>query len=107
MKQLKKCPFCGGENICETIFNWNYAISCRDCGAVMTAPMDFRGYRQEELEKRWNTRKSMERIVERLEKLKEYEMNGDCPRDGMCDKKPYECTSCYSKTAIEIVKEEM
>ena len=46
-----------------------------------------------------------EKIIERLEKLKGYEANGDCPMDGMCSKRPYECTSCYSSTAIEIVKE--
>ena len=50
---------------------------------------------------------SMERIVQRLEKLKAYEACGDCPRDGMCDKKLHECTSCYSSTAIEIVTEEL
>ena len=30
-------------------------------------------------------------------------LNGDCPKDGMCTKKSYECTSCYSSMAIEIV----
>lgn len=49
--------------------------------------------------------KVIDKIIERLEKLKEYEANGDCPKDGMCSKKPYECTSCYSSMAIEIVKE--
>lgn len=49
--------------------------------------------------------KYFEKIIERLKKLKEYEANGDCPKDGMCTKKSYECTSCYSSMAIEIVKE--
>ncbi len=48
--------------------------------------------------------KVFEKIIERLEKLKGYEANGDCPMDGMCSKRPYECTSCYSSTAIIIVK---
>lgn len=56
--------------------------------------------------KAWNIRIPMQNILERLEKLKEYERNGDCPKDGMCNKKAYECTSCYVSTAIEIVKEE-
>ena len=44
-----------------------------------------------------------EKIKERLEKLKEYEASGDCPKDGMCSENPCKCTSCYSRTAIEIV----
>lgn len=50
-------------------------------------------------------KEAFEKIKERLEKLKGYEANGDCPKDGMCTKKPYECTSCYSSTAIEIVNQ--
>lgn len=42
-------------------------------------------------------------IKDKLEKLKEYEANGDCPKDGMCSENPCKCTSCYSRTAIEIV----
>lgn len=66
-KQLAKCPFCGGENIKYTYIDWADAIRCYGCGAAMTTPMDFDGNRKEELKNKWNTRKPMERIIERLE----------------------------------------
>lgn len=67
MSELKRCPFCGGEYIMETYFNWSPAIKCGDCGAVMTIPMEFGINKEAELKRKWNTRKPMERIVERLE----------------------------------------
>ena len=110
MEQLKKCPFCGGEaDVFKASdlgdFSWNsdrFTVKCRSCFCGTGLYSD-----SERTIEMWNTRKPMERIVERLEKVKNREANGECPIDGMCDKKPYECTSCYSNTAIEIVKEEM
>lgn len=101
--KLLPCPFCGGEHIGETIFNWNYAIMCRDCGAVMTVPMNFEGNREDELVRKWNTRKPMEKIVERLEfqaeKNRDYWNNfgNECAFGAM---------DAYTN-AIEIVKEEI
>jgi hypothetical protein len=46
----------------------------------------------------------IDRVVEQLEELRTYEKDGQCPKHDMCSKEPYECTSCYTTTAIEIVK---
>lgn len=48
---------------------------------------------------------SIENALERLEKLKEYESSGDCPKDGMC--RGGTCNTCYTDTAIQIIKEEL
>ena len=47
---------------------------------------------------------SVEEALERLERLREYEETGDCPKDGMCDSG--NCDTCYMDTAIQIIKEE-
>lgn len=57
-KRLLPCPFCGGENICNTYFNWTPALRC-ECGAVMTVQMDFGANKESELIRRWNTRKGV------------------------------------------------
>lgn len=76
-------------------------------GVEFEKPMRARLLTDEDVDKWDKLKGAMERIMERLEKVKNREANGECPIDGMCDKKPYECTSCYSNTAIEIVREEM
>lgn len=76
-------------------------------GVELEKPMKARLLTDEDVDKWDKLKGAMERIMERLEKVKNREANGECPIDGMCDKKPYECTSCYSNTAIEIVREEM
>ena len=58
--KLLPCPFCGGENIHSTYFNWTPAIMC-ECGAVMTVQMGFGTNKEAELVRRWNTRKPMQR----------------------------------------------
>ena len=70
MSELKKCPFCGGEHIIKTYFNWNPALLC-SCGVVMTVPMDWRTNKEEELERKWNTRKPLDDVVEALERENE------------------------------------
>ena len=63
MEKLKKCPFCGGEvRFATEEGNW---ILCPKCGAES----DYFD-RKEEAITAWNTRKPMERIVERLEETK-------------------------------------
>lgn len=47
---------------------------------------------------------SVEEALERLERLRECEETGDCPKDGMCD--GGNCDTCYMDTAIQIIKEE-
>lgn len=97
MSELKRCPFCGGEHIDSTYFNWCPAIMCTDCGAVMTVPMDWSRNREEELERKWNTRIPMQNIVERLKEKKtdafERLFDGGSRGIGFCE-------------AIKIVKEE-
>ncbi|MBR5193064.1 MAG: hypothetical protein IKW37_01400 [Bacteroidaceae bacterium] len=101
MEQLKKCPICGGE---IKIYNWRhrpinvpseleiadiYNAECNDCGfsfVLSKRPL-------KEFIERLNTRKPMERIVERLEEAESYS-----------------CSPQFSKAidrAIGIVKEEM
>ena len=47
---------------------------------------------------------NLEEVIEHLELLKVYEADGGCPKQGVCTKRPYECTTCYTTTALEIVK---
>lgn len=100
--KLIQCPFCGGENIHSTYFNWTPAIRC-ECGAVMTVQMGFDTNKEAELVRRWNTRKPMERIVERLEEHREW-TDSTFDEDGFCNDDSFEVVRL--DTAIEIVKEE-
>ena len=59
-ERLKPCPFCGGEAKWGNVLH-NY-IECKECG-FETIWYDT----EEEAITTWNTRKPMERIVERLE----------------------------------------
>lgn len=95
-KQLLNCPFCGGE---ATMTHYNnkfakwYQVVCMNCHLSQTST-----YLSEEVAiTAWNTRKPMERIVERLEK------------DGGCDAQD-EWSKGWDEAmtrAIQIVKEEM
>ena len=59
--KLLPCPFCGGE------VGWkNGSITCDRCD------LKFRYFSTGLTEKRWNTRKPMERIVEQLEEERKY-----------------------------------
>lgn len=68
-KLLKKCPFCGGEARIqkklvqrEDVVALEYGFFCEQCGCTKAGYLT----RERAIEK-WNTRKPMERIVERLE----------------------------------------
>ena len=66
--KLLPCPFCGGEAELS-LFLGNYHVTCTKClGAIFPA----RGMLKGEAIEAWNTRKPMERIVERLEELHKY-----------------------------------
>lgn len=70
-KKLLPCPCCGEENTIETFDTFVPALKCTDCGLMMTISPSFIGNYKKELYKKWNTRKPIDRIVERLEELKE------------------------------------
>lgn len=108
MSELKKCPFCGGEatlvhGLCELD---NYVV-CQKC---LSRTKVFNT--KESAIKTWNTRKPVERILERLESLCEIAMRNS--------ERSAELGEAYEKhmilhgakggayeTAIKIIKEEV
>lgn len=96
MEQLKKCPFCGGEAEVKYAYSFgftrNYEAECMKCFCTVGVYLT-----EAEAITAWNTRKPMERIMERLEeKAKEpmYQHDGEDYFVGIV-------------SAIEIVKGEM
>ena len=73
IEEHKKCPCCDSENIevgsVVVSFGEDIFIKCNSCGIKLQICKEY-GYR--ELLKRWNTRKPIERIVERLEEPTNY-----------------------------------
>lgn len=68
MSELKRCPFCGGEaKILETDVG-SFRVICKECSCSVGR---YWYWSIEEAINAWNTRKSMERIVERLEHFNE------------------------------------
>ena len=110
MEQLKKCPFCGGEaDVFKASdlgdFSWNsdrFTVKCRSCFCGTGLYSD-----SERAIEMWNTRKPMERIVERLEKECKIAYEAWESTDRVPDKTAYINRSHAYKKAIEIVKEEM
>lgn len=94
--KLLNCPFCGGEadlsnSAVKKDDTWLWSIECVECGCFMDDESECH------VINRWNTRKPMERILERLEeKAKEY-TNDDLS---------YRIPWFGIEEAIEIVKEE-
>lgn len=97
-ERLKPCPFCGGEgnvslNTCYGFVPW---CSNEDC--ILNENTKGFSTKEEAIET-WNTRKPMERIVERLENMKLIRVE-QCHED-------YELeliTEGHFDDAIEIVK---
>lgn len=76
---IKRCPFCGGEDLMVGSIPYSIGadiyIKCRTCGAKMQICEE---YGDDELRRRWNTRKPMKRIVEQLEERRnDYIYDGD------------------------------
>lgn len=110
MSELKRCPFCGGEIKlmflnCETFEDivWDESIGnvptwfkCYGCDSEFfhDEPIDI----PEKQIEWWNTRKPVERLVERLEEQKAFENVWD-------DEASCGAYNAYHH-AIEIVKEE-
>ena len=99
--KLLPCPFCGGEaELNRTIFKGRemYSVSCKhkfDC----TIGTTFLRESKEEAIKLWNTRKPMERIIERLGELEKFHAR----RTG--SQRHLDHAHAFLQ-AIEIVKEE-
>lgn len=75
-KRLLPCPFCGGEGkIFETDLN-TFRVICKECTCSLGR---YWYYKKEEAIAAWNTRKPMERILERIENeiLEELSDSGD------------------------------
>ena len=91
--ELKSCPICGRDVYIGTEDYDNEildAVICDYCNLRFYGSFSTK----EELIKQWNTRKPMERIVERLEDIRQvFSCNGFMESETM-------------KRAIEIVKEE-
>ena len=93
MSELKRCPCCNKEvEIAKDELFGLYAIECKNCRILMYDRC------KEDLIKKWNTRKPMERILERLEAQAAFENVWD--DDLSCG-----AYHAYSH-AIEIVQEE-
>lgn len=108
IEEYKKCPCCDSENIevgsVVVSFGEDIFIKCNSCGIKLQICKEY-GYR--ELLKRWNTRKPMDRIVERLEEEQEKLDTDMFARE--CDNWHGQLCNGISEgleKAIEIVKEE-
>lgn len=101
MSELKRCPFCGEKAEIkqkytkhDDVLKMGFKIKCTICLVETTVFIE-----KEEAIKAWNTRKPMERIVERLEESKE--------NNYRCSDSPNYLDGGYEvmNEAIEIVKE--
>lgn len=106
MTELKKCPFCGGE--AELYMKEDVCFLCCsecDCQARQCET-------EEEAIEAWNTRKPIDKVVEQLEDIQNFEMQtgkGYCPdRKTECRymNSDLGCGYCAFDKAIEIVKGE-
>lgn len=116
MKETKllNCPFCDGEHIVESLIEFVPCLKCLGCGAIMKIPMDFKGNYKKELIRKWNTRKPMERILERLETedmalfnaINKYQKKMYTDDDALDRVRMLQHKQLSNHKAIEIVKEE-
>lgn len=99
MSKLLKCPFCGGEAKYMEIkdFFISRFVTCTKCG--IETPRNC--LNRKDAIKRWNTRKPMANIVEKLEE--ENDFFGGKPMGTL--QKAYYCKGI--ETAINIVKQEI
>ena len=104
---LLRCPFCGGDAVTAEMYNTKLKklfpiVKCLDCECRTPMTETF-----EEAITAWNTRKPMERILERLEECKEtHDRRLLSKKETASFKiKELQFSGCY-QNAIEIVKEE-
>ena len=74
--KLLPCPFCGGEAYTYTATSVTngektkvWQVHCKDCR--LNYPLNIKCLTEEEAIKQWNTRKPMERIIERIENARQ------------------------------------
>lgn len=106
-RELKPCPFCGGEAVINVIEPHEHVvvnlppypggafIECTGCTCAMS------GQSEEEVIKAWNTRKPIDKVVERLEELETYKQTVTMEKHPFCAS---EIETVSKKKAVEIVK---
>ena len=103
--KLKRCPCCDGEALLcdplkEEAFIYIPQVICSDCGLEVTA------HTVESVVEKWNARKPMEQIVERLEELDDLTLDQyNRSMAGTYEHDFADGKSCGLELAIEIVKE--
>lgn len=106
--KLLSCPFCGGEASLLTHKDLKnrmyYYVECSGNNCLIE-PFTYYASDKEEVIKLWNTRKPMERVVERLEETKDKDIVFFPPRAN--NKTAMLGQRIGLDRAIEIVKEEM
>ena len=108
MSELKRCPFCGGEaRLQKKNRKRGWYVICKNRSCSCSTPFYQNTFTSEENLKRvaievWNTRKPMERIVERLEEQAE-----ECRKywQEFDDEDSFGGMNAYCD-AVKIVKEE-
>lgn len=115
MDKLKKCPFCGGEaefyrTPIKSNGGWcdSVVVRCKVCEArtnrvLYNAKKHPNGEEYYEAQKTWNTRKPLERVIERLEEQEE-----ECKKywDEFDDEDAFGGMNAYMNS-IAIIKQEM
>lgn len=99
MSELKRCPFCGGEvRFVKTGCSSRGKIGHLYCdGCKESFFKNDRWHTESELYEKWNTRKPLERVIERLEKEK----------SNLTTWAEDEAYKLAINKAIEIIKEEV
>ena len=116
---LKKCPFCDGEEITMGAFSISADcyIMCKTCGASIEKEVAWNGMTQEQhdeeckkiLAEAWNNRKPLERVIKHLEKEGKFadEEKERCAKESIFQ---FDRAVGYSNgifNAIEFIKGEM
>ena len=101
--ELKPCPFCGGEADLNNVSvklgeQWLWSIECVECGVFIDRE------EKDYVIKAWNTRKPMERIVERLEQQKQQYKRRSEEAAHVLQGEHFFGKMCSYDHAIEIVK---
>ena len=103
MRELKCCPFCGGEAYTDKIGKPLFTIRCTNINCYCEISKNS----LEDAINAWNTRTPMDNIVEKLEELKKDNTNG-CEKvnQELCNSY-LDCGLCLIDRIINIVKQEI